>query len=654
MNKDNKVFISKTISIDPIILDFTDGVRQFSITYDIRTSDGSELPSEITPSSIFGKTQNIVNEHGSYSFDILIPFGYTAEVLRYDDNSDIPIKLTGKREDIDDESIRSQYVVNNGFPLGTEPVYTSIDTVDLNAGPEEYRRDATFIEDNVINDKLIIVELSKRTDPVYYDMHFALNRNNLSGRGSTGSSLNAPGGNLWPNIITEDNWGWNSNNGCFKDDPRKLSGNLLTLYEKHWIYDEETNSYSLDWIFQTNSGDMILNSFGINRVVFDIPYISEETWEGNTKLSGDGEGAPGTFTEAVVNDATVRLRKVRSFNKNTQQVYYLTIQNARCNMNVTAGNLMQAGSGSPEITYSKIQGISSDGVSKNTFQIYYQNDWIEHKIGDLTTIADLGQFNGDPNIYFAHFKFKLLPGYENPTFVITNLLKDIITDSNKSNSGIFDNTKYIDWDNIESNLDNGKMKQNYLYGPDSDEYYYFRIYNLPSAGNILFQADIIATSLKHIIRYMVGYSYDKITNIPGEFRNNLFIPATPDNMPTFDPKRNPWDEFRNKLDYIDDRRIERYDDNNGKFYDIVTNPNIVIVNNIPVDIEDKKVFQKWIIVDGNENPIIKDGNTIDIYPNTALRLEEYVQYMNILDTELGGLENNYFVLRLKSVWTDKD
>ena len=624
----------------------------FSITYDYKTVDGSTLPSDVTLDFIFGKMPKIVNAGGALSFDVEIPYLYTAEVALYDEDNNV-IYLTGKRMDLPD-SDREHYIVNDGWPLGTEPVYTSINTTDLNQGPSKYRRTASFFVDNLDSNKTIIVEISQRTEPCYYDMHWALSRPNLSGRGSSGSDINHLGGTLWPNIVTEDSWGWNSTNGCFKDDPRKLSGNLLNLYNTHWYREEDSSSYTLDWIFQTNSGNFIFNSFGINGVAITPPFVPEEIWEGNTKLGGDGEGSAGTFVRTVINDAEVRIRYVRTFNRQTQRIYWVTITGAQCNMNVTAGNLMQGDSGSPEFVFGQILGVSADGIGEQTVELYVANEWRSVEANEIQTTADLGAFLGDPALYGANFRFKLLPGYENPVFTLVNLMKNQIVETNQNEINTFDFNKYITWNEIENNLnDAGKLKQNYLYGPDEDGFYYLKVHDMPDPNNKIFELNIVATSLKYIMRYMVGYHYDKITNIPGTIHNGLFIPATPDNMPVFDPKKNTWDDERSKLDYIDDRRIERYDDNNGKFYDTIENTNITIPDNIPIDLSNEKEFQRWIIVDSDETPIEQNNQTIDLYPNDSIRLEDYIDYMNILDTELGGNENNYFVLRLKSVWENK-
>lgn len=651
-----KMFLATTTSIDPIVLEFSNETAtqqdEFSITYNVRMADGEDLPSNITPASVYGKTQTATIYGGSYSFDVLIPFLYTARVYRYLDSDNSVLELTGSRSDIDDETERERQKVNDGYPLGTEPIYSAVNTVDTTRGPLEYRRTATFLEEEIYESRTIVVELAPRTEPVYFDAHLPLNTANLSNRGSSGT-LNQFGGTLWPNILTEDSWGWNSTNGCFKNAPSTLSGSLLNLYKTHWYYDEDTESYSLDWVFQTNSGTYMLNSWKINGVNIPPPFIPEELWEGNTLLESYGEGADGTYTEVVIEEAELKLRKVRSFNKNTQHVFYFTIRNAHSNMTLTYGNLMQYGDGSPELSFNEIQGVSCDGVEKNTFQLYYGNEWHDHTPGYLHQMSIYGDISGDPKTYYANLKFKVMYGYENPVFTNKSLVQNLITDSNRNDVGEYDREKTIPWDDVDNNLEDSMLKRNFLYGPDQDGYYYARLYDKPDNNAKLYDCSIVASSVKYVIRYMVGNVNDKLTNPPGNMKGTVFVPAEVIDMPAFDPKRNAWDDFRSKLDYIDDHRIERYDDNNGKFYDTLVYPNIVIANNVPTDPSGDKVFEKWVIVDSNEIPVLEDATTIDFYPNTVLRLENYVSHSHLLDSELGGLENSYFVLRIKGVWNNK-
>lgn len=648
--------IGTMISADPIVIEFENAEKaseEFYITYDVQMDDGTALPTEITPAAIFGKTQTVTIAGGSYSFDVLIPFGYTAKVYRY--AGDDKLELTGPRLDIEDAAIRSRYVVNNGYDLGTEPVYARSHEADLTQGPATYSRRASFSEQEIYLSRKIIVQLSKRTAPVYFNARWALSQENLRGRGSSGF-LNQPGGSMWPNILTDDTWNWNSTGACFAVEPENLSGDLLTKYNSHWQYDEETDSYNLDWVFQTNQGEFILNNWEINGYNMDVPFIPEEVWEGNTLISSVGEGAEGTYTTMVVDEAVLHLRQLRIFNNRTQRVYHFTITGARNNMTLTGGNLMAGMGAAPEINFNKIVGVSATDADDTTFQMYYGNEWNTEVSGNLLTDGFMGTFNGDPDLYYANLRFRLLDGYENPVVILKNMMRNQIMDSNQNANGDFDTDKFIAWNKAEEHLNEGKLQQNYLYGPDNEGFYYMRLYNKPGQGSIeekLYGFKIIAANMRYIVRYMVGTILDPICNTPGRVVRGIFIPYDIENTPFFDPKRNSWDDINSKLNYIDFNLIERYDDNNGRFYDPLLNYNISIVDNIPIDPTGEKEFQKWILVDSNENPIYENEQTIDFFPNTVLRLHDYLKYISALDTELGGMEDNYLVLRIKAVWKNK-
>lgn len=621
---------------------------QIYLVYNVRMSDGSPLPQDITINSIFGKRQTSANYGETYTFDALVPFGYTAKILRYDSEDADPIDLTGKREDLP-EDIRADYVVNDGYPLGMEPIYNGYNSVNTAVGPRKYTREATFYGYEVTGSRTIVAELTKNTREPVFDFHWAIQSIGMNGRGSTGTA-NQIGGPLWPNIVTEDNWQWQG--GVFGKDPKTLTGGDLTKYKTHFYLDEDTNTYTLDLVFQTNSGNFLLNLLSINDQAITVPYVPEETWVGNTLTENRGEGYRGTFAETVVDETVVKLRMLRIFNS-TQRVYRLTITGAQHDMVVTSGNLMMFGQGAPELDLRTLFGVSSDGVTHTSCDFYAMGEWELKNQGEPLVSNNLGTFRaGDPTHYKANIRFKVLPGYENPLFVYSSAIGNTILETNGDEDGFYNSDNSVRWDEVEDNLtESGELKSNYLYGPDEEGYYYIRLYNFPSEGNNkMLNFDVIASALKYVIRYMVGNVYDETTNIPGEIIEGSFIPAKIDNMPSFDPKRNPWDGLRDKTTYVDDNAIERYDDNNGKFYDSVTYTNTTIADNIPIDSTDTKQFKNWVVVDRNEDPILVDGTLFEINANTAVRLEYFLPYAILLDKELGGDEDNYHVIRLKTAW----
>lgn len=640
------------LSENPIILQVFDEVQKVHITYEVKMADGSQLPQNITAASVFGKTQTESNYGGSYSFDVTIPYGYTAQVFAKNENTGEVIDLTGKREDIVDLAEREARVVNNGFALGVEPVYIGVNQMDLEKGPSAMRVEATFYDDQIDSDRKITVELTKRKYEPYFDMHYAIDTENLRGRGSAGT-LNEIGGNLWPNIITEDTWKWE--NGVFAKDPATLSGNDLVKYLSHW-QKQPNGSYNLDFVFQTNQGNFIFNSLGINGEYIELPFVPQQIWNGNTLVQDNGEDAPGSITESIVEGARVTVRFVRIFNNETQRVFEIKITNARTNMVVTAGNLMMGLGGAAEYVAERTHGISNSHDEVGTYEYYStSNEWVSADQGQVITTNNFRTNYGDADKYYANIRFKMLKGFEKPCYKWYSRLANRVEETNMDEMELVIPETNIAWSDVNNYLENNKLAPNYIYGPDEENFYYIRLVTLPDRANnnLLFGLQIIASSMKYIVRYFAGAANDDITNIPTVIENGVRIPADIIDMPQFDTDNHVWDEYTQKNDFINGVFMRRYDDNNNRFYDAEKRYSIIVDKDIPIDVTGTKEFVNWVVVDDQERPIIIDDAPITIEPSTAIKVTDYIPYAVPLGKEFGGNENNYYMIYIKGCWKNK-
>lgn len=156
------------------IQELPDSQSTYVINYDVRMADGGDLPPNVTADSVFGKRQHAASEGGSYTFDVLIPFGYTGRVYRYEEGKDGRTELTGDRPDLTDQAQRDRLIVNNGYPIGTEPVWLKSGASDLTRGPAAYTNAGTFLGFDVAENRTLVVELTKRTREPLFDCHEAI------------------------------------------------------------------------------------------------------------------------------------------------------------------------------------------------------------------------------------------------------------------------------------------------------------------------------------------------------------------------------------------------------------------------------------------------------------------------------------------------
>lgn len=666
--------------------------------------------------AIFGGTQPDSTTLAAASFDVTIPYGYTAHVYREYEDGTPRVDLTSKNVDED-------HRVNDGFPLGMEPLYTSTTSKDLNNGPSDMRVSATFFANHITENRRIVVELEKRTVDPIFDAHYWLATGNANGRGATGyedeKSKGDPSNTGNGNLNPEDrNYVW----GVLAKDPTTLSSAEEKIYNTYWARQDD-GTYSLQWIFQTNNGDsFLLNSLEMNGVTISLPYVPEEI-QGSS--GGAGKGAEGTYAETTLPDgAVVKVRFAREFGSNPQQrVYVITITGARANITITGGNLFMLAKGAPEYVARPLTGVYAGDIGKEEFGYFgLDRNWHTHPMSlvqvqspDSGDASRTDFTDGDSTRYGANIRFKLQEGYELPVYSWIQRMSDSVLEGNADKEGKQKADSVIKWEDAASNLAGDKLKTSCIYGPDQEGWYYIRLEKAPGYGDSktkMLTLSITATSMKYMVRYMVGVDKGEgdLANTPKDGADIVT------NMPSFSPDDSTWDDdftWDGRGDYID-----RYDDNYGNFYDVQNNAIIAVSDVVPIDetlAPDTKTFLYWVVVDENENVycqkghgeihtngngwvdddgcmVDQDGYLLEYYkkgsgnpvwngsgwvdqvgdavtedgyllsetrrvpykvdPNKAIQLKDYNDFAISLDNDLGGAANNYYVIRLKAAWGD--
>ena len=661
-------------------------VNEYTYSYEIQLN-GEDVTNEIVDptasnpvtwlQTIFAGQNPSSTTNGAISFTVTIPYGYTARVLRYEyDNA----KDVWKKDPIDLTSKGAPRPVNGGYPLGTEPTYVYVSdgqsVPDTTKGPSAKTMSAVFYDDTIGQNRKIVVELIKDVNDPIFDAHFWLSSKNAEGRGATAENALLPdetgyvpnlfwskgGGNVQPE---KDQWNWND--GVFAKDPQKLTGDDVDTYATHW-YQDTDGTWTLIWAFQTNgnNSNWILNSLELNGEFIDIPFKPQNNWnDGDVPNTESGT----SVTQATLsNGAAVELTFYRLFNGGgPQRVYILKITGARSNITVTGGNLMLYGGGAPEYVATVLTGVTAKSDGSDCFGYYSNwNTWeSQDKVAIQVQTNTNGteaqrrattNFAGDAEHYFANLRFQLQEGYENPVY----LWEDRVSGIGLEGSAIRNAHGVISWEDVKSHLDSsGKLLPNAIYGPvvekdengRDQEWYYIRIdqSNQPggSAGHKMCVLNLTATAMRYMVRYMVGSQSDPFTNAPSEDKNNV------QGMPEFDTSNDSWDDNLQASGGLEGQHLERYDDNNGNFYDRQTTSTIPVSDAVPTTKDEKKFFQYWVLVDKDEK-VIKDANDtpIIVRPNETMDLASFAEYGVALSTDIGGTDNNYYVLRLKGVWSD--
>ncbi|MCH5213110.1 MAG: hypothetical protein J1G06_08850, partial [Oscillospiraceae bacterium] len=178
-SEDQSTLVSSTTLPDGAKFIVNYSINEHEITYEIEMSDGSNVPANITLDSVFGATRPTKTVDAAYSFDIIAPYGYTARVFR---------ETNGNRVELTGTELPEENRVNNGYPLGAEPVYTiqnGKQVPDTDSGPSVMTRNATFYNDLVKEDRTVVAVLTKRDAPVFNAFNLIPNIDNTKGRGTS-------------------------------------------------------------------------------------------------------------------------------------------------------------------------------------------------------------------------------------------------------------------------------------------------------------------------------------------------------------------------------------------------------------------------------------------------------------------------------------
>ena len=379
----------------------------------------------ITLDSVFGADRAKIVINGNYSFNVNIPSKYTGDTYNrvganYNKLSYMIIDKSGNELDKNGNcpDYKDTWGEDGVCPLGAELVYKDgTNDVDTTKGPSVYLLSATYYNNNVTENREIVVKLNEKyvkgedekpIEKPVFDARYALSTINLNGRGASGSYNS----DSETNIKNEDpGWSW----GSFYRETKEMK------------YDEETDSYSFTWVFQTNSNaggwGWLLNSLELNGVGLTIPFIpclgvgmsgslngiehpiktSDFRIDGTREIDQD-TCAASRKTTILPDGAQATIKYIKIFG--TQRVYELEITGAHSSVVVTYGNLNMYGTGAAEAVIYSITGVDEDNIY----------DGAGNKVKKSSVLVK-------PEL-FQNVRFKLLPHYENPSYELTNVHGD--------------------------------------------------------------------------------------------------------------------------------------------------------------------------------------------------------------------------------------
>lgn len=619
-----------------LFYEIRDANGNIKVTSDKTLENYRNYPTEyegFTLNNVFGEDRQQVVYTGSFRFTATINIGYEADVYYLEakntgKNADGDItyltndkgeylynveedesgnwkenwnkkshKATSKDFDILDRSDVPYVSLNEGYSLGTEPVYDNSNksnlVPDTSKGPSFCNLTCTGYLRDVTTVWKIVIQIDVRKNEPIFDIRDVLQSNQMGGgndRGAWGVD-NGVNGRYFPDLDPKGNWGW----GDVKQHTQSMTKNT----DKNSIY---YGTYSYDFTFQTNTQncDFILDNFEINGFALTLPFIPKDTFwkidpvpratyeldkktddpKLHTKITYISDGINSTGMKVSV----TYIRAFTSGSSEIQRAYRVLIEGARTNVIVTSANLHQY-TGAPEIIVYSLRGVANNTVEMHTGArdpynallstvFVMQGDWANLKC----------------------IKFKLADFYENPTISITRK-----------------NGNAIDKDDSE------KVE---LSEPDEEGYYTISgLHSITSLkGGIIALLNIDAEPMRYAVQYRTN---DEV--VPME--NVFFL------------REDEW--FK-----------DWYDDNNGQYYTIENAATLSFHDFVPYDMTRKYVFDYWKAEKGNEG---EEGyDSFEIHSGESFRFDRLLHYAVQYNGDDHPLyEDGIWIITITAEWVEQ-
>ena len=590
-----------------------------------RTRYGNEYKG-FTLNSVFGADRKTVVYSNAFEFSSTIDSGYKAEIyyleaqkskdengedikdedgnIVYLTNADGEYIYTSHHAtspdfDLVDRSGVAYRPANEGYPLGTEPVYNKNDddTITIASGPSACNLTFTGYLRDVTTVWKIVVQLIEKPAPIFDATKWTKTvyaRNRAAFGSEDGDKYN---GGWYPNINPDNSSSWNWDSAEKSTQPMTKNNDRSSKYYGTYTYKFE---------FQTNSNpDMILDALEINGKPLVLPFVPMETDYSRanpvpaSKYVADAapteeEGYDLCSMVTYASDGITRygmkitVTYVRAFTYSggtIQRVYSVLIEGARTDVVVTGGNIHQY-TGAREVIIYNLAGVLNDEVIINS------NGGESKAINsDVVVLNDSYE-----TIY--NIKFKLADYYENPTVKLTR----------KDNKTPVEEKIYLDF----------KL--------DDDGYYVIEFdknggLNKLLPDGLIALLSIRATPIKYAIQYEIN-------------NDNAY--------------------FLREEEWFDNS----YDNNNGRYYTVENVDTMKFHDYIPYDASREYVFSYWKA----ERGVIgsEDYEEFEIRPAESFRFDRLLHFakkFDITKDEQRYDENNnpiyidgVYIITVTAVW----
>ena len=615
----------------------------------------TNLPGDISLDTIFGADRPIKTDDGKYAFTATVPYGYTLELYLQEEGEERKTVLG-----FDEQG--SYKAVNEGWALGKDPIYDKVSGFsvlpDTSQGPSTLTMSGTFYNNEVTLDRTVIGVLKSKAEPTFSFVAIQKKTDGVGGGGS-GRGTVAKEGYNW-----EADYEYNVNNKGENPYPNRPAnwGNLGATEDNNWNWytsrlmnpqnmeKASDGTYSYSFVFQTNAADKnyLMDALEVNGVGISIPFWPRYVESGKGFSQATGIGTSQWFTETILPDgAKIRVEYLYVFG-NTQRHYRISVTNARSNVSITGMNLMMYSGGGAEFSAYRFDGVNAGDSPTSAVEFYDKSgQWATAILSNV--YVTLLNFDGDGNNHSANFRFKLADGYDSPYYLWESTQSGVIlgTDNKRQASATRDeNTGEVtSWNSVQdlSSADD-TLDSQYIYGPDEEGYYYFRVSSQQSYSIALLT--VVARPVRYVVRYVP--SYKSVGKTAPTDDSTVGIIDNPGNMPQFthdNVKCHPsfhW-ETTNGINGWE------YDDKNGDYYDTAVDSVVILPSNSPTDPDNNYLFVDWVLVDNDFNPITDDNDNEFHYRGSNITLADINQY-SIANENLGGNDTDIYVLRLMPTW----